>query len=292
MNLHNAMRVFLAIAEDQSLAAASRNLGLSPPSITRLLNDLEEWFGSALFLRTTRHVSLTEVGERFLPRCRQIIEEIDAIKREADDEKASPSGTLRVTASRFIARNFIAPVLPKFLDDFPRISVHLEATDSALNIVTDRIDLAIRVGGPPESQLIQRKIGEVTLCLTATPDFLTKHTPIETLDDLKEIPCIIDEVPKYRADWPIGKGLRVKGPVTVSDGEIAKDMTLAGLGVSFLPDFFVREDLRSGALIEVLQGIQMPTFGVFAVFPPRPFISKSARLLSDRIEANFASMQS
>lgn len=288
MNLHNAMRVFLAVAEDQSLSEAARSLGLSPPSVTRLLNDLEDWIGTALFLRTTRHVSLTEAGERFLPRCRQIVEEIDAIKRDADDESQSPSGTLRVTASRFLARTLIAPVLPQFLSDFPRMSVHLEATDSALNIVTDRIDLAIRVGEPPDSQLIQRKIGEVALRLTATPEFIVQHEPIETPEDLERVPCIVDEVPDYRADWPIGKGLRVKGPIKVSDGEIVRDMTLAGIGVSFLPDFFVHEDLRSGALVEVLPGIPLPKFGVFAVFPPRPFISKSARLLSDRIEVKFA----
>lgn len=292
MNLHNAMRVFLAIAEDQNLSEAARTLGLSPPSVTRLLNDLEDWIGTALFLRTTRHVSLTEAGERFLPRCRQIIEEIDAIKRDADDESRSPSGTLRVTASRFLARTLIAPVLPQFLSDFPRMSVHLEATDKGLNIVTERIDLAIRVGESPESQLIQRKIGEVPLRLTATPEFLDQHGPIEKPQDLTKVPCIVDEVPDYRADWPIGKGLRVKGPLNVSDGEIARDMTLAGLGVSFLPGFFVHEDLRSGALVEVLQGIQLPTFGVFAVFPPRPFISKSARLLSDRIEVTFAENRS
>lgn len=282
------MMLFIEVARQGSLAAASRRLGLSPPSASRLLSDLEDWLGQPLVRRTTRHLSLTELGTRYLPRCIEIVEDIEAMKTEAAQHSNSTAGRLRVTATGIHARRVVSSVIPRFLAENPGVSLELDTTNRVVDLMSEKMDLAIRVGQLEESSLVARKICETRTVLVAAPEFLDRRGRPAALADLFDLPCLIDTVPHYGARWPFLGGKSVKGPAMINDGEIIRDLTLAGLGIAYLPDFLVKDDLRDGRLDELLPDIASKTTGIYAVFPPRDYISAAARAFADAIEAAFA----
>lgn len=139
----------------------------------------------------------------------------------------------------------------------------------------------------PTVILVARRIGETTIILTASPQFIKRHGTPTSIGELTELPCLVDTIPGHRHRWPIGQGVRVGGPVSANSGEIVRDLTLAGLGVSYLPDFIVAHDLKHGRLVRVLPDIEQPSIGIYAVFPPRRQIGSAARAFVDHLAARF-----
>jgi len=283
MNLHKSLKLFVEVAKQGNMAAAARSLGLSPPSASRLLSDLEGWLGQPLVRRTTRHISLTELGERYLSRCVEIVEGTEALKLNALKHSDRPTGRLRVTVSGILARKIVAPVIPQFLSENPSVSLEMDTTDAPIDLMSEKMDLAFRVGHLEDSSLVARKICETRLVLVASPEFLVRRGAPVDVNQLKEFPCLIDSVPRYGARWPFLKGKMVAGPATVSDGEIIRKLTLAGLGISYVPDLFVENDIRDGALIELFPELAPETLGIHVVFPPRKYISAAARAFAQSV---------
>ncbi|MBO6893820.1 MAG: LysR family transcriptional regulator [Roseibium sp.] len=283
MDLTRSMQLFVAVAREGSLAAAGRKVGVSAPSATRLLNDLENWIGQALVRRSTRHVSLTDLGERYLPRCIEILSDIHALKDEADEHSGTPRGPLRVTLSGIVARQVVSPIIPGFLADYPEVVLKLDTTNKVVDLMSERMDLAIRIGELEDSRLVARKICELRSILVASPEFLEAQGRPQSLDALTGYPCLVDTVPAFGARWPILNGKMVSGPAEVSDGEIIRDLAVAGLGVAYLPEIFVNADLETGRLEHILPR-EGETFSIYAVFPPRGYISTAARAFAAEIE--------
>jgi len=277
MDLHKAMKLFVEVAKQGTMVEAAKNLGISPPSASRLLRELESWLGQPLIRRTTRHNSLTELGERYLPRCLEIVEGAEALKLNASKHSDQPTGRLRITVSGIYARTVIAPVIPQFLSENPGVTLEMDTTDAPVDLMSEKIDLAFRIGHLENSSLVAKKIYEIRLVLVASKEFVARRgTPID-VNHIKEFPCLIDSVPRYGARWPFLNGKMVSGPAKISDGEIIKQLTLAGLGISYLPDLFVKDDIKNGNLIELLPNLAPETLGIYAVYPPRRFISMAAR---------------
>lgn len=277
------MTLFIEVARTGSLAAAGRKMGLSPPSASRLLSDLETWLGQPLVRRSTRHLSLTDLGERYLPRCVEIVENTEALKTNASRHSDRPTGRLRVTATGIHARRVVSTIIPGFLAQNPSVSLELDTTNRVIDLMSEKMDLAIRVGHLEDSSLVARKICDTRTVLVASPDFVNRRGRPTKIADLADLPCLIDTVPQYGPRWPFLRGKRVTGPAMISDGEIIRDLTLAGLGIAYLPEFLVKEDLRDGRLDELLPDIASKTTGIYAVFPPRDYISAAARAFADAI---------
>lgn len=277
------MTLFIEVARTGSLAAAGRKMRLSPPSASRLLSDLETWLGQPLVRRSTRHLSLTDLGERYLPRCVEIVENTEALKTNASRHSDRPTGRLRVTATGIHARRVVSTIIPGFLAQNPSVSLELDTTNRVIDLMSEKMDLAIRVGHLEDSSLVARKICDTRTVLVAAPDFLNRRGRPTKIADLADMPCLIDTVPQYGPRWPFLRGKRVTGPAMISDGEIIRDLTLAGLGIAYLPEFLVKEDLRDGRLDELLPDIASKTTGIYAVFPPRDYISAAARAFADAI---------
>jgi len=288
MDLHKSMTLFIEVARMGSLAGAGRKIGLSPPSATRLLNDLEDWLGQPLVRRSTRHLSLTELGARYLPRCIEIVENTEALKSDAARCSERPTGRLRVTAAGIYARRVVSAVIPDFLAQHPSVWVQLDATNRIVDLMAAKMDLAIRVGKLEDSRLVARRIGDTRTVLVASPAFVSRRGQPKHPGDLSDLPCLVDTVPHYGARWPFLDGKIVKGPAMINDGEIIRDLAVAGMGVAYLPDLLVRDDLRDGRLIELLPEIAARTSGIYAVFPPHDYISAAARAFADATEAAFA----
>jgi DNA-binding transcriptional LysR family regulator len=283
MNLHKSLKLFVEVAKQGNMAAAARSLGLSPPSASRLLNDLENWLGQPLVRRTTRHISLTELGERYLPRCLEIVEGTEALKLNALKHSDRPTGRLKVTVSGILARKVVTPVIPQFLSENPGVSLEMDTTDTPIDLMSGKMDLAFRVGHLEDSSLIAKKICEMRLVLVASHEFLARRGAPTDINQLKEFPCLIDSVPRYGSRWPFLNGKMVTGPATISDGEIIRKLTLAGLGISYLPDLFVEDDINDGRLIELFPHLAPETLGIYAVFPPKEYISMAARAFVEAV---------
>ncbi len=288
MDLHRSMRLFVEVAEEGSLAAAGRRMGVSSPSASRLLKDLEDWIGQPLVRRSTRHLSLTDLGERYLPRCVEIVESTKALKSNLSKHAGQPTGNLRVTVAGILARRVVAATIPKFLAENPSVTVHLDTTDQPIDLMAEKMDLAIRVGHLDDSSLVSRKIFEIRLVLVASPEFFNRHAQPTKVSELFDVPCLIDTVPQYGARWPFLRGRKVRGPVEISDGEIIRDLALAGMGIAYLPEILVETELSDGLLVEVLPGISTETLGIYAVFPPHEYISAAARVFATAVEVAFS----
>lgn len=281
--MHNvkAMKAFIEVAERGSFAAAARHLKLSTSSVSRLVIDLEDWLQTPLLRRTTRHLTLTDAGEQYLDRCRAIVSAWDNLANDANARTEQPRGRLHVAGAAYPMRKKIAPLLPGFLNAYPNVQIDLHLQDEAVDLVAEGIDVAVRIGELDDSSFIARKCGEVALRMTASPDFVQQHGMPSALDEVPSFPCLIDMTPRHGNRWPIGRRVNVDGAVTANDGEIIRQMTLAGLGISLLPNFFVDDDLADGRLVELFAGELVETIGIYTLLPARRQITPAARAFAD-----------
>ena len=182
----------------------------------------------------------------------------------------------------------MAEIIPSFLAENPSVKLHLDTTDNLVDLLSAKMDLAIRIGHLEDSRLVARKICEIRLVLVAAPNFFTSYVKPTKVSQLSDLPCLIDTVPRYGARWPFLRGKKVEGPVAISDGEVIRDLALSGLGIAYIPEILIAADLCDGNLIEVLPDASSETLGVYAVFPPREYISAAALVFADAAEAAFS----
>ncbi|WP_323794751.1 LysR family transcriptional regulator [Nisaea sp.] len=286
MNDLKAMRTFVEVARQGSFAAAAKALGLSTSSTSRLVINLEEWLGVQLIRRSPRQVVLTEAGTRFLERCTEIVNATDDLKHEAQGLQERPAGVLNIAAAAHPMRRLIAPLVPIFLQRYPEISLNIRLQNEQIDLLAEGIDVAIRIGHLSDSSLIVRKCGEVVVHLTASPEFIAQHGMPPSIDRVRDYPCLSDMAPSYGRRWPIGQGGEFEGPVTVNDGEIVHQMTLAGLGISLLPDFFVRDDIVAGRLVDLFPEEINFRFGMYLIYSATRNVTPAVRAFVDFIAAS------
>ena len=283
--MHNlkTAEAFVEVVRLGSFAAAARRLNLSTSSISRLVNDLEDWLQTPLLRRTTRQLTLTDAGELYFERCRQIVSDWNDLGVQARTSNHKPRGKLHIAGAAYPMRLRIAPHLPRFLQLYPDVQLELHLHDKAMDLVGEGIDVAIRIGALEDSSLIARKCGEVRLQLVASPGFLDRRGLPQSLDDLPSFPCLVDMTASHGRRWPIGRRVHVDGPLAANDGEIIRTMALAGLGIAILPDFFVETDIAEGRLIHLFKDALDERIGLYTLLPVRKQITPAARAFADFI---------
>jgi DNA-binding transcriptional LysR family regulator len=281
MNDLKAMRVFVEVARRGSFAAAARSTGLSTSSVSRLVRDLEDQLDTSLMRRTARSVTLTDAGEQFLERCADIVSAVDGLQIDARAMNDHPKGMLNVAAAAYPARKRIAPLLPRFLERYPDVQLNMHLQDQPVSLIDEGIDVAFRIGHLADSSMIARKCCEVALRLTVSSSYLDRHELPKSIDELPSFPCLVDTTPSHGRRWPVGRHLNVNGPIAANDGEIIHQMTLAGLGISLLPDFFVDDDIKNGNLISLFADDIDETIGMYLLFPSHRQLSSAARVFMD-----------
>lgn len=286
MDRLTAMTVFVEVARQEGFALAARELQMSTSAVSRHVMDLERWLDVQLFHRTTRRLSLTDAGKAYLDRCVRIVSDVDELERSAKALREDPQGEIRMTAPVFMGKHLLAPLLPEFLERYPKITVQLRLLDRVVNLVDEGFDLALRIGELADSTLIARKIGDMRVILSAAPSYLNKHGVPSSVRDLKNHNCLVDTVPEHGHRWPLTSnrkrvGVPVKGSIAVNNGELVRELTLAGLGISYLPDFFVSEDIAQGRLVRLLSDSTEVRAGLFLVYPQTKHLSSTVRVFMD-----------
>jgi DNA-binding transcriptional LysR family regulator len=286
MNTHTLdLRAFARVARLGSFAAAARELRMSTTAISRRVSNLEERLGARLLHRTTRQVSLTPAGAAALDRAERVLADLDELAEVVSGDDI-PRGHLRVTAGVSLGHAVLHEGLPAFLRAHPDVSVEVLLTDRHVDLVTERIDLAIRIGALSDSGLVARRLGTVGHVICAAPAWVAKH-PTLAPQGLASMPRIVDtNQPRvWRLSGPDGASLEVPadGRYAVNSAHAARDACRAGLGLAMLPDFVSRRDLEQGTLVDALPGWSGWELGLYAVVLERRWMSSAVRALVEHV---------
>ena len=289
MDMLLAMKVVGEIAHRGSFASAAAALNLSPPSVSRIVSDLEADLGVRLFNRTTRKIALTDAGSQFLRRSSAIIEEVAALREESRARHDEPRGQLRVSCVNGVGNVLLAPAIPGFLDTYNRVRVDLEISNRLVDLVHEHVDVAIRVGtgkGVVDSSLKARRIFSQKLIFVAAPDYLADHGRPETLEDLARHRVI----KQVTGTWGRVNYLR-RGDTTVEysapDNFVlnspiaARNAALAGYGLWLGTDYFVADDIADGRLVRLLPDYETMEQPILAVYVHRTHLPAKIRVFVD-----------
>ncbi len=283
------LAAFVAVAEAGSFKDAAKRIGRDASIVSRRVSQLEQKIGARLLSRTTRRVTLTEVGMLYHRRIQGILDELENASREASDSAASPQGVLRISLPVTFGRQWIAPLLPAFLARHPLIRIDARFSDRLVDVVSEGVDVAIRVGVLRDSSLTSRKIASYRNLLVAAPSYLTKHGRPKAPEDLAKHACLGFS---GHADWPDWlmmkegkrKTIRPAGPLIADNSEVILAAAIAGAGITFTADWLAGPALRDGKLVEVLPGWGgKAEGGVYAILPPGRMIPTKTRLFVDEI---------
>ncbi len=251
------LAVFAAIAEQGSLSAAARALGLTPSAVSRIVARIEARLGVRLLVRTTRTLTLTTEGEAYLRAARRILADLAEVEGAIADQ-ASPRGRLRVTASLAHGRLYIVPLLGDFTARYPGIVIDLNLSDRIVDVLAGQADVAVRFGQLADSPLTARKLGENGRVVVASPGYLARHGAPQVPEDLLAHNCLSFNFRRAEPGWPFRRdgrdyALAVTGSIEANNGESLAQLARAGIGVARVGRFAVIDDLASGALVPLLE---------------------------------------
>ena len=260
----DGMALFVRIVEEGSLTAAGRALGLPKATVSRRLVQLETSVGTLLVARSTRALSVTDAGRRFFERVQPIVHEAEAAQSEIMSANTEPSGILRITAPVIFGEVVVAPGLVQFLQRYPKIQADLHFSDELVNIVAEGFDLAIRMGQIEDSDLIGRRLTEVSMVLVASPSYLEAHGVPEKVQDLRDHTAVLTQ--KKFDHWIVGaETVRLRWRMSTGSMVITRNAVRDGLGIARVPEFFVARDLAEGTLRRVLPRFSLPGFSATAL---------------------------
>lgn len=252
-----AMGLFVAVVEAGSFSAAAHRLGLPLATVSRKVGELENQLKARLLLRSTRRLTLTEAGESYLAACRRILEQVGEAERAVAGEYATPRGELVVTAPVVFGRLHVVPVLADFLKLYPDIDVRLWLADRVVRLLDDHVDLAVRIGDLPDSNLVALKVGAIRRVVCASPAYLAERGIPQHPDELLQHDCVAFETLSAGQHWMFtaDKGEQafpIRARLTVNTAEAAADAARAGTGLTQLLCYQVAEARRAGWLKKVL----------------------------------------
>jgi len=267
------MNAFVRVVERGSFAAAATDLGLTPSALSKLVTRIEDRLGVRLLTRTTRKLALTDEGELFVARSRDILASIEAAEAEVTAASRAPRGHLKVSVGTALAKQILRPALPDFLARYPDISVELNVSDRQIDLVAEQVDVAIRSGALGDSTLVARKLAEATRLICASPLYLKKHGTPRVPADLLRHNCLTLPGSAWM-QWPFHtqegiNRLAISGTFTSDNADLLFDMAIAGLGIARLADFMVARAIHEGTLVPLLKDSHMPeSFPIHALTVP------------------------
>ncbi|MGN2436473.1 LysR family transcriptional regulator [Pseudomonas syringae] len=284
---------FYLLANKGSLAATARELGVTPPAVSKRLTALEARLGIRLVHRTTRSMSLTSEGELYFSHAARILTQIDDLEQLMSSSRATPKGLIRVNASLGFGRRHVGPALAAFFAQYPEVEIQLEISDHPLDLAAHGFDLGIRFGTLPDAAFHARKIASNRRLLCASPLYLEKYGTPQKLSELQNHNCIfIRQNESPYGVWSFTNGgrtdnVKVHGALGCNDGEVALNWALEGFGVLLRAEWDIARYVRSGRLRLVLED-QTPTRAdVYAVYPQQLHLSARVRSLIDFLIESF-----
>lgn len=258
MDAFASIKAFVAVADEGGFAKAARKSGAAASSVMRQVDALEERLGATLLNRSTRSVTLTPAGETYYAQAVRILSDLDEANQSVSELSGPPRGLLRISLPVAFARLHVAPIVPEFLRACPGVELDQLVTDSVVNLVEDRIDLAIRIGSLESSSLIARKLAPHRRVVCASPKYIKAHGEPRVPADLAKHNCLTFSYSTGDRTWRFGRSgqdeqVRVRGNLRANHSETLREAALAGLGLILMPTWLIGADLARGRLTPVLQ---------------------------------------
>ncbi|HEX2485704.1 MAG TPA: LysR family transcriptional regulator, partial [Myxococcota bacterium] len=277
-----AMLVFAEVVATGSFTEAARRLGLSKASVSREVAGLERRLGAQLLRRTTRSMSLTEIGETFYAGCQRVVEEAEQAERSVSELQVEPRGEIRLAASVSLGQLHIAPALPAFLARYPKLRVRMDLTDRLVDLVREKFDLAVRIAGRlADATLVQRRLCPIRFVVCAAPAYLERHGAPREPAELERHNCLGVGASPWQLMLPRERVARLRGDLYVDNGDALRRVALVGHGIVFLPTYLVGEDVAHGRLVRILPEQLGLEGSAFAVYPRSRHASPKLRALID-----------
>jgi DNA-binding transcriptional LysR family regulator len=293
MDKLTSMLVFTKVAKAGSFASAAKELGLSRAMATKHVMQLENGLGIRLLNRTTRNLSLTEVGMVYLERCLQILDEMEEMEIAVTRLQTEPRGTLKVNATPFFGAYHLAPAIAAYMEAFPDVNVELVLQAGYIDLIEEGFDLAIHLDEMRDSSLIARKLGSSQRIVCGSPNYFKKHGIPKTPDDLRRHNCLINSSLPPRDQWqfsiPGGETtiVKVTGNMEANVADALRMAAISGLGLVLLPTYMVGQDIRKGRLNPVLTDYVPAPLEIHAVYPHRKHLSAKVRTFVDFLSERF-----
>lgn len=282
------MRAFTRVIDKQGFAKAARDLGVSTPVITRRINELEKELGVKLIQRSTRKLSVTEAGQLFYERAKEIIYSLDTAKAAALSLKDNVSGVIKIGIPASINHLYLMPALPSFLKKYPALKIEIIQGNHLLDLLDKGFDLVLHCGELPDSSYHFRKLGEWTKITCASPAYFKKYKKPKTPHDLEKYNCL-DHADNRSHAWGYQINSKyqyflINGNIKANSSIDLKTLALAGLGIAYLPSFTIWPELREKKLVSVLEQFNPKSLGMYVIYPSKQFMNKKISLFLDFLE--------
>lgn len=292
MDRLDEIRAFAAVAEARSFTQGARKLDVSGAQVSKLVARLENRLGARLLNRTTRDVSLTDTGQAYLERARDLLENFDALETSVRDQ-SGPSGNLKVSAPVSFGKNQLTPALLDFASGCLAVSLDVTFSDRMVNLVEEGFDVAVRIGHLTDSSLVARRLAAVRMVTCASPDYLAGAGMPKALEDLAAHEAILDTNGRDATLWRFGpmedaRDVRVHGRLRFNGAEACVAAAAAGFGIVRTPAFAAAEDLRAGRLIPILCHEEPELIHVHAVYPHARHLAAKVRAFVDFLAQRYA----
>ncbi len=290
MDRLTAMQVFTEVARLGSFTAAGDELDMSRAMVTRYIAALESWLGARLLQRSTRSVTLTDAGADCLTRCQEMLRLAEGAREEAGLRDGQLRGQIRLTTSMSFGMAQLAPMISRFLALYPQVRIDLQMSDRAVNLIEERIDLALRITNEPDPGLVGRRLGDCASMIVASPAYLAAHgTPLEP-SDLARHHCL-----SYshfgRSEWTLTRGeervtARVNGRLSANEAVALLQAARHGAGIALQPTYLVEPLVASGELTALLPDWTPVSMGIYALYPSRRQLPLTLRTLLDFLQTH------
>jgi len=291
------LKIFIAVMRKGSFVEVARALNKAPSSISRSVALLEEELGVRLLNRNTRQVTPTEAGNLYFQRIEPLVDELDLAAQEIHAQQRGPKGTIRVTCPASFDHVYLTPMLPGFLRQYPDVKVELLVSDSVLDMIRERVDLAIRFGHLPLSNFVATQLCDLVYIACASPGYLETAPKLTAPQDIQNHNCLTFLYPKFNISWSFLKDkevvkVPVKGNASVTSALALVELAKVGLGIALLPQILIMKELNEGQLVNLFPEYQITATEIGAeawlVYPSRDYLPQKTRAFMDYLKADFA----
>lgn len=293
MDRLQSMRVFAKVVEQGSFVAAAQVLDMSNAVVTRLVADLENHLGIRLLHRSTRRMALTEPGQAYLERVRQILDEIDEAEAAASVLSTNPAGTLHIYSQIGFGQTQLARLLPLYSERYPDVQLDVTLSDRTVDLIEDGFDVGVfSVNQKFDASMVARQLGIAEVLLCASPDYIAKHGVPQTPEDLAQHSCLNFSLEYLRHHWTFQSAqgtsiVPITSKVMSNNTDLLRHCLLAGMGIAMRTSYTLGDDMVAGRVVRVLPDYQINQVAVRLVYPSRRLLSAKVRSFVDFMMAQF-----
>lgn len=290
MDKLRAMQLFVRVAELGSFSQVAGQTGYSKSMLSKQISALEQTLGTRLLQRSTRRLQLTQAGEDYLQRCRDILRQIEDTEARMQQQQQIPQGKLRINAAMALGLTALAPAFAEFMRLYPQIELDIQLSDEAQDLLQHNFDLGLRVASQAfDSAYVGQTITQFSYSICASPEYLRRHGTVNCPEDLMNHQCFEYSYFRHKHIWPVGKdGVAISGKLKANSSVFLLEMIKQGMGVGFIPRFISYQALQDGEVVEVLANQHKPKMTLFALYPVRQFTPPRLKLLIEFLQSWFS----